>query len=125
MTVVPPGADAGPDRGAGTPLLLGVVGVLVGLAVTLSLLGQAAVARHRAEAAADLAALAAADVLLGRAEGGACTSAARTARDNGASLVSCRPAAGATVTVEVVVRIRGPGAALGVASATGRAGPAP
>jgi secretion/DNA translocation related TadE-like protein len=49
----------------------------------------AVLARHRAEAAADLAALAAAGQI-GRNDPGACSAAARIARQNSARLRSCR-----------------------------------
>jgi len=114
----------GRERGAGTVLVLGVV--LVGLLVCSAgaVLGQAVVARHRAAAAADLAALAAADVLVGRAAGDACGAAGRVAGRGGARLVSCRPA-GEEVVVEVAVDVAGVLSGLGPARAAARAGPGP
>jgi secretion/DNA translocation related TadE-like protein len=112
------------DRGAGTVLAVGLVAVVLVLAAALAVLTQAATARHRAEAAADLAALAAADALLGRADGDPCARAARTAAANGARLASCAPRAGAVVRVVVEVRPQGPAGALGPARAVARAGPA-
>jgi len=115
------------DEGAGTVLVLGIAGALVLLAAATGVLGDAALARHRAEAAADLAALAAADVLLGRTtgpDGSPCAAAARIAAVNGADITRCSPeAATATVVVEVSVTPRGPAAGLGHARAAARAGP--
>ena len=99
--------------------------VLAGLLVCSAgaALGQAAVARHRAAAAADLAALAAADVLVGRAAGDACTAAGLVAGRGGARLVGCRPT-GEEVVVEVAVDVAGALQGLGPARAAARAGPA-
>lgn len=113
------------DRGAGTVLVLAVCAGLVALGAGLGVLGQAAVARHRAEAAADLAALAAADVLLGRAAGDACARAEGTAAANRATLASCEVGSGSTVAVVVRVRPAGAAALLGPATGRARAGPAP
>src|SRR3712207_4242816 len=72
-----PAANRGPsrghdcDRGAGTVLALALVTVLGSLITIVSTWGQVVVARHRAAAAADLAALAAAGVLNGAVAGGA------------------------------------------------------
>lgn len=120
----PATAGASDDAGSGTVLVVGLVAVVASLAVALALLAQATVARHRAEAAADLAALAAADVLLGRAPGDACGRAERVAALNGARLVACRPAGDGSVVVDAVVTPGGAAGALGAARATARAGPA-
>ncbi|GAB7191613.1 hypothetical protein NUM3379_23210 [Kineococcus sp. NUM-3379] len=105
--------------------MLAVVLVVVLLAGTVAALGSAAAARHRAEAAADLAALAAADVVLGRAAdaGGACGRAGRVATAHGALLTSCAVAPDGSVTVEVRCTPGGAPALLGPASASARAGP--
>lgn len=76
------------DRGSATVWALAVMGVLLALFATGLLVAHAVVLRHRAGAAADLAALAAADHALdGRAR--ACTLAAEIARAQGARLVAC------------------------------------
>lgn len=76
------------DRGSATVWGLGIVGVLLALFATGLLVAQAVVLRHRAGAAADLAALAAADHALdGRDR--ACELAAAVAREQGAHLVTC------------------------------------
>ncbi|MGW6913406.1 Rv3654c family TadE-like protein [Kitasatospora sp. NPDC054939] len=117
-----------PDGGSATIWLLAVG--LLGCAVfgaTLAL-GAVVAARHRAESAADLAALAAADRLLLDADGG-CARAAGIAGAHRAALVRCtvEPAVDA---VEVVVEVPVTGlprsipVLLGPARARARAGPA-
>lgn len=107
----------------------GVAGVLVlALAAVLALVGMlstglaaVAVARQRAAAVADLAALAAAArVLDGSAV--ACDRAEDVARRNGGRLTGCR-LDGDRVEVVAEVRPAGPLGRLGVASARARAGP--
>jgi secretion/DNA translocation related TadE-like protein len=83
-------------------------------------IGSATVARHRAQAAADLAALAAAMKVL-EGESVACARAAEVSAHNGASLVACRlDGFDVIVTVEVAAT----GSALwGAARRSARAGP--
>ncbi len=86
-----------------------------------TVLSAAVLTRHRAEAAADLAALAAADAALqGRAA--ACARAGRVAAAGNAILVSCTLA---NVTAQVVVKVPGRGVLgrLPPVSARSRAGP--
>ncbi len=116
MTV---GAD---DRGAATVWSAGVIAVMVSVAVFGMHLGAAMVARHHAESAADLAALAgAAQVLPG--EQYACTQARRVTDRMRVQLESCR-LRGWEVLVEVSVQPPGWLGRLGVATAQARAGPA-
>jgi secretion/DNA translocation related TadE-like protein len=83
------------DRGSGTVLAL-ALSLLIGLGATAGVArGLAVAARHRANAAADLAALAGAAAALD-GPGGACTEAGRVARANGGRLDRC------VVTGEVV-----------------------
>ncbi|MDQ2848894.1 MAG: flp pilus-assembly TadE/G-like family protein [Actinomycetota bacterium] len=110
------------DRDSGSATILAAVGVailIVVLAVGLQLAG-AVIARHRAESAADLAALAgAAKVLTGQQS--ACSAAASIAAANGAALQDCELIGldlRVTVRVDAVVGPIG-GAAIGRA----RAGP--
>jgi secretion/DNA translocation related TadE-like protein len=97
-------------------LLLGATGLLVG----------AERARATAQAAADLAALAAAGHLAaavgsgGTGGGTACVLAAGVAQRNGARLTSCSAGPDGVVTV----RASRPAAGVGTAQATARAGPA-
>ncbi|MEJ5914056.1 Rv3654c family TadE-like protein [Pseudokineococcus sp. 1T1Z-3] len=116
--------ERGRERGAGTVLVLGLAMAALVMASAVAVLGQAVVARHRAVAAADLAALAAADVLLGRTAGEPCAAAGRVAAAGGALVVGCRPT-GQEVVVEVAVPVDGLLAGLGPARAAARAGPAP
>lgn len=92
------------DRGSATVWAVLVATVLGAVFGGVLLLGQAVVARHRAAAAADLAALAAA-AYWARGPETACAAALRVARAQGAALAACslrgedaevtaRPAAG-------------------------------
>ena len=89
-----------------------VVAAMVGMALVVSMgvadVGRALIARSRAEAVADLAALAAAQELAFPSGVDPATLAADYADRNGARLVSCSCAAGTSVaTVEVAVPVRG------------------
>lgn len=86
------------DRGAGTPLALGLL-LVVALA-GLVLVGAAGslVTAQRVSAAADAAALAAADTMLGWAPGEPCLVADRVARAHGTVLTQCQ-ADGLTMVV--------------------------
>jgi len=110
------------DRGSATVWVLALSGILGVLGAAVVLVGAAAVARHRANTAADLAALAAA----GRAalgEPGACTLAAEVARANAAGLDSCAVDGSAVVEVRVSVPVRLGRLGVRSASARARAGP--
>lgn len=112
---------AGSDRGSATVWASGAIAVLLVVAVAGIHLGAALLARHRAESAADLAALAAA----GRAVAGAevaCARASGLAERMAVELVACR-LEGWDALVEVRVRPGGPLAALGTATSRARAGP--
>ncbi|MGW6821733.1 Rv3654c family TadE-like protein [Streptomyces sp. NPDC055005] len=76
------------DRGSATVWAALVTTVLGAVFGGVLLLGQAVVARHRAAAAADLAALAAAATWAHGPEA-ACATAVRVARAQGASLIAC------------------------------------
>lgn len=109
------------DDGAATVLLLGLLGVLLTVGATLVAVGLALVARHRADAAADLAALAtAARALDGPAA--ACATGGQVAERNGARVVACR-LDGDVAVVTVEVTPGGRVALLGPARTTARAGP--
>lgn len=77
-----------PDRGSATVWAVGAVAVLCVVFGALLAVGQAAVLRHRAAGAADLAALAAADHWT-QGTVAACALAERVARAQGAKLVHC------------------------------------
>jgi len=104
-------------------VMLGVIAVVLMVTVSGLMLASAALASHRARAAADLGALAAAGVLIrGEPSVAACQCAARVASANHAELRSCTTL-GAEVRLSVAVRAGVKG--LGVATARSRAGPGP
>ncbi len=116
-----------PDGGSASIWVLSA-GVLVWV-VTAGVLAvaQGMVARHRAGAAADLAALAAADQAFFQpgATDAVCPVAAELAHANGAQLVACT-VVGQVVDVTVSVSVHGPvGAVVGPATVRSRAGPGP
>lgn len=113
----------GSDRGSATVWAVGAIAVLLSVAAFGLHLGAAMVARHQAEAAADLAALAGAGSVTGR-QGAACEQAHRVADRMRVRLVSCL-VQGWDVAVEVVARPGGGAALLGDATGRARAGPAP
>ncbi len=89
------------ERGAAALLTLVMAGVLLFVAAALGAVGGLVVAHRRAEAAADLAALAGASALARGREG--CVAAREVAEANGAVLRQCL-VDGSTVTVMVAVR---------------------
>jgi secretion/DNA translocation related TadE-like protein len=114
------------QRGSATVLVLGVCLVAFALIAAGAGLGSALVARHRAESVADLASLAAADVLMGRAAGAPCDAARRVAGSSGPGdvvVVACRTH-GRVAQVSVVARPSGWVGALGAATVSVSAGPA-
>ena len=113
-----PWRGAGRDRGSGSVLVVSVLAAAALLAFAVAMLGQAVAVRHRAQAAADLAALAAASSW----PVPDCAAGARVAAANGALLTGCRAGVDGSVDVAVVVArgvaLRG----VGPARATARAG---
>ena len=109
------------DRGSGTVAVVGVAGVLLAMTVGALFLVSAVVAAHRAQAAADLGALAAAAAMSrGESSSAACERGATVAARNGAVVASCRPAPG--LSVEVLVEVRATAPRVGTAAARSRAG---
>lgn len=92
------------DRGAGSVLLTAVVAVVLSAATAALALSGALVTRQRADAAADLAALAGAQALL--RGGDACVTAGRVAAVGRARVVACEPMG---TSVYVVVEAALPG----------------
>ena len=88
------------ERGAATLLALGMAGVLLMVGAALGVVGALVVDHRRAQAAADLAALAGA-VSTARGDSG-CAAAGEVAQLNDAELLDC-VIDGATVTVRVEV----------------------
>lgn len=112
------GADEGDEQGAATVLVVAMAGVLMFVTAALGVTGGLVTAQRRAQAAADLAALAGADAL----DDDACRTARRLARANGAALDVCEVHG---FEVRVSVSVPGPtlpGRDLRV-SAEARAGP--
>ena len=95
------------EAGAATLLVLGMTGVLLLVGAALGVVGAMVVDHRRAQAAADLAALAGATATAQGDPG--CAAAGEVAQLNGAELVDCSTDGspmGATVTVRV--RVNGP-----------------
>ena len=113
---------ARPDRGASTIWVVGMCAVVTAAAVVVVGLALAITARHRAESAADLAALAGA--VAGSTSADPCPQARRAAEANGARLVSCTVSG---AEVEVVTSVAAPTWLVRVVSearGAARAGPA-
>ena len=109
------------DRGSASVWLVAVGCAVVAFAVLGMAYGGAVVARHQAQLAADMSALAAAQhAWEGRDP--ACGVAARIADANGGRLTACR-IEGLDAVVTVTVRPAGPAGAVGLATARARAGP--
>ncbi len=103
-------------------MVLAVVAVVLAMTVGALSVVSAVVASHRAQAAADLAALAAAAVFVrGEPSGVACGRGAEVAARNGGRLADCR--AGPDLSVELVVQVEAGMARVGTATARSRAGP--
>lgn len=116
------------EQGSAAVLALVLAVVLVTVAVAAGALGGLLVGQRRAAAAADLAALAAAEALTGVAAVApapvdSCGQAERIAAANGARLTGCR-AEGLEVTVSVVVEVPVPVAGAVEVAGRARAGPA-
>lgn len=110
------------DRGMATVWAAGVIAVLMSLTVFGLHLGGVILARHHAESAADLAALAGAGSVVA-GEGYACARARQVTDRMRVRLVSCS-ARGWDMLVQVAARPGGPAGSLGEATARARAGPA-
>jgi secretion/DNA translocation related TadE-like protein len=115
------------DRGSGTVLVLGIVLAVMILTGGLVDVGTAIVTRHRAEAAADLAALAAVSAGNEGEKGVNCRSAAVVAAAHNAVIMSCRALADGSAEVQVglLVPVRILGMPRIWARARARAGLAP
>lgn len=114
-------ASAEPERGSATVWAAIAVAALLFIAGFAFWLGSAAIARHRAEGAADLAALAAAGVAP-HGTGPACELARLVAERMATRLVGCRLDR-ADALVEVAASPPGVPPAFGPVGARARAGP--
>ena len=119
------------DRGSATIYVLTCSSLLLVVAIAVTVRTTAVVARHRAEAAADLAALAAASMIgIAANAGEICAAAPSIAAANGGRVRSCTPAIdpdgrSGSVTVRVSVAVRLPILGTVPATATARAGRVP
>jgi secretion/DNA translocation related TadE-like protein len=111
----------GDERGSATVLAAAMVAVLLSVTAAGAYLGSVVVARHRAQAAADLAALAAA-AALPSGVAAACTRATAVAHEMRVDDARCR-VDGLDVVVTARVRVFNTRFA-GAAQAAARAGPA-
>ncbi len=96
----------GPDRGAATVLVVGVIAVLLAVAAAVAPLVVVVMARQHAAVAAEAAALAGADTALGVAAGIPCATALRVARVDGVERATCRQD-GTDVRVDTTVEVLG------------------
>lgn len=110
------------DAGAATVAAVAVIAVLVAVTVGIAYVGAAVVARHRAQAAADLAALGAATAVVEGPQS-ACATASSVASAMGSEVERCE-FDGLDVVVEVRTAVASGRWRLGPARAAARAGPA-
>ncbi|MBG0814018.1 flp pilus-assembly TadE/G-like family protein [Planomonospora sp. ID82291] len=110
------------ERGSATVWTVAVMAVLFMLTVTVVLTGTARAARHRAQSAADLGALAAARLAF-TGPGRGCAEATALAAANGARLLRCSSGVDGVVEVRVVVGFSLPIIGGREATARARAGP--
>ena len=94
------------ERGAGSILVVAILAAMVSLCALAVPLCSVLVVKQLAAGAADAAALAAADVAVGRASGIPCTVAGQVAAANATSLTACAPD-GLVVTVRVEKEVLG------------------
>ncbi|WP_073697304.1 Rv3654c family TadE-like protein [Mycobacterium sp. ST-F2] len=109
------------DRGSATVVAVALIAVLAGLLSGAVAVGAAVIGRHRAQSAADLAALAAAGVLAS-GPGQSCRRAAAVAEAMGSRVGQCSVQR-LDVVVDVEVPVRFGRWHLGVAHGRARAGP--
>lgn len=109
------------DHGSATLVAVAMMAVLLAITVACVYLGSAVVARHRAQAAADLAALAAAGRLT-QGSGAACAHAVAVAEAMHTTVVDCS-VVGLDVVVAVDVTAALGRLGVGTARAVARAGP--
>jgi secretion/DNA translocation related TadE-like protein len=105
------------EIGSGSILAVGILGGMLALTALLFPLAGVLTARHRVAAAADVAALAGADVVAGIFPGVPCEAAARLTRAAEADLAACQ-VDGAVITVRAETKVFG-----FIVAATATAGP--
>jgi len=115
------GGDGQPDGGSASIWVLAAGCLVIACGLLGAALGAATVARHRAGAAADFGALAAARHAI-EGQGPACDHAKRIVAENGGQLAACH-LDGLDAVVTATAPLAGPFARFGPATATSRAGP--
>jgi secretion/DNA translocation related TadE-like protein len=116
------GLTVASDRGSASLWVLGIGLAVLAFAGMVAAAGSVLVARHRAQAAADLGALAGA-VRAGEGADAACTRARRVVEANGARLVECRVEV-LDVVIGTAADPAGVARVIGTVRAWARAGPA-
>lgn len=114
----------GAERGSATVVAIGVIAVMVVLATGVLTFARAVALAHRAQAAADLAALSAASSLtpgLTPSPGSGCDRARDIAQANDATIVGCSVTADGYAVVRA--RVSDPGPWQWTSEASARAGP--
>ncbi|MGV0804667.1 Rv3654c family TadE-like protein [Mycolicibacterium setense] len=109
------------ERGSATPLAAAMIAMLIAFAAGGAYLGAAATARHRAQGAADLAAVGAAGAVVSGPDA-ACRQAGQIAARMRSVVAECR-IEGLDVVLEVSVPVRLGRWGVGPARAVARAGP--
>ncbi|MFI7055134.1 Rv3654c family TadE-like protein [Streptosporangium canum] len=112
----------GRDRGAATIWVAGLMALVFAVTATLVFAGTARVARHRAQSAADLSALAAARLAFAAPERG-CAEASSLAEGNGAMITRCFIDGDGIADVQVAVGLSLPVLGDRTIMANARAGP--
>ncbi|WP_035769162.1 Rv3654c family TadE-like protein [Arthrobacter castelli] len=110
------------ERGSGTVLGAALALVLITLLAALMMVVQAAVGAGRTAAAADLAALAAADAARGLTTGDPCSIARTVTAKNDVELIECNVVNGVIVDITTGLQLPPP---WGRATGRSRAGPPP
>jgi secretion/DNA translocation related TadE-like protein len=113
------------EQGSATIWVIALIALIVGTVLAGVARSDAVLARHHAEQAADLAALAAAEQI-GRG-GDICAAASRIATANGATLMTCRPSIDATgrsgtVRISLLQKVKLPILGIAEVAAHARAG---
>jgi secretion/DNA translocation related TadE-like protein len=117
-----PLANQESDRGSATVVAVAMMALLMSITLGIMVFGTAVVARHRAQATSDLAALAAA-ARLASGSAAACETATSVVTSMRATLVDCRVEQ-LDVVIGVDVRVQLGRWGVGSAHAQARAGPA-
>jgi secretion/DNA translocation related TadE-like protein len=116
------GKRAGRERGSATIWMVGFMALIFAVAAAVTFAGMARVARHRAQSAADLSALAAARLAFADPARG-CTEASSLAVGNGAKVTHCSIDGDGIAGIRVAMRFSLPVTGEVTVTAEARAGP--